>query len=502
MNNTIQLLVGILFLLIGFIFIWFGYPYKTIYQIVLIVIGLCIVLFGILAMTKVLAVSTYIISIIERESFQSPVQIAPVQSTPVQSTPLQSTSLQSTPLQSTPLQSTPVQSTPVQPEILKHQKQHNEHPQSCPTNVKAVLGDGEAIVSFSEVPDATFYSVIAYPDIISAEGTSSPIIIKGLVNGTDYTFTVKAHNEHGFSSSSKHSNRITMNQVPLGPAGTPGSYGTSGTPGPSVPNDIRIIEGDKKITIYFSAQHGLSYKVAVTPGDQSVTDIGSPMVLTGLKNGISYTVSMIVSNEIGSSEPFIYPFSVTPLAESVIPQPPSGVKADPKNYSALIHFTESDGATLYTITSHPGNQTTTGLHSPILFPNLMNGTSYTFTIIATNDRGSSIPSAPSSPVTPISVPIITTMKTNRGLGIVPEPPTHLIAHAGNGSALIEFVESRGASSYTVISKPGNIKANGLFSPIHIESLENGTSYSFTVIATNSIGESAPSEPSNTIIPKI
>ena len=68
--------------------------------------------------------------------------------------------------------------------------------------------------------------------------------------------------------------------------------------------------------------------------------------------------------------------------------------------------------------------------------------------------------------------------------------------------MIQFKESVSAISYTVISQPGNIKATGLFSPIHIEPLENGVSYSFTVIATNKIGDSFPSEASNIIIPKI
>ena len=40
------------------------------------------------------------------------------------------------------------------------------------------------------------------------------------------------------------------------------------------------------------------------------------------------------------------------------------------------------------------------VNSTILFTDLMNGTSYSFTIVATNENGSSSPSIPSVPITP------------------------------------------------------------------------------------------------------
>ena len=58
----------------------------------------------------------------------------------------------------------------------------------------------------------------------------------------------------------------------------------------------------------------------------------------------------------------------------------------------------------YTVTSTPGNITATGTASPITVTGLTNGTSYTFTVHATNAAGNSVESTPSNSVTPSTVP--------------------------------------------------------------------------------------------------
>ncbi|MFD1929315.1 S-layer homology domain-containing protein [Sporosarcina siberiensis] len=88
----------------------------------------------------------------------------------------------------------------------------------------------------------------------------------------------------------------------------------------------------------------------------------------------------------------------------------------------------------------------------------------------------------------------------------PDAPLSVIAVAGNGKAEISFNAggSTGGSAitnYTVTSLPEGITATGSSSPLTVTDLTNGTPYTFTVTATNSIGTSVGSDPSSTITPK-
>jgi len=88
---------------------------------------------------------------------------------------------------------------------------------------------------------------------------------------------------------------------------------------------------------------------------------------------------------------------------------------------------------------------------------------------------------------------------------MPGPPTGVTATAGNASASVSFASpaSDGGSpvtSYVVVSNPGQIRATGTSSPIEIDGLVNGQAYTFTVAAQNSVGLSAPSDPSNSVTP--
>lgn len=84
----------------------------------------------------------------------------------------------------------------------------------APTGVAAVRGPGEAVVSFTAPASnggtaITSYTVTSSPGSVTATGTTSPITVTGLTNGTSTTFTVTATNAAGNGNASGASTAVT-----------------------------------------------------------------------------------------------------------------------------------------------------------------------------------------------------------------------------------------------------------------------------------------------------
>jgi hypothetical protein len=94
-------------------------------------------------------------------------------------------------------------------------------PPSSPVIGLATAGDAQATVNFT-APSSdggsaiTSYTVTSFPSGITAAGSTSPIMVAGLVNGVGYTFTVTARNAIGVSAPSASSNSATP-ASPLAP---------------------------------------------------------------------------------------------------------------------------------------------------------------------------------------------------------------------------------------------------------------------------------------------
>lgn len=141
--------------------------------------------------------------------------------------------------------------------------------------------------------------------------------------------------------------------------------------------------------------------------------------------------------------------------------------------------------TSYTVTSSPGGFTATGASSPLIVTGLQSSTSYTFTVIATNAAGNSPASAASNSITATTIPQVPTIGTATG---------------GNGSATVAYTANATGGktvTYTATSSPGSFTGTGA-SPITVSGLTNGSSYTFTVTASNANGSSAASSSSNSV----
>ena len=185
--------------------------------------------------------------------------------------------------------------------------------------------------------------------------------------------------------------------------------------------------------------------------------------------------------------------SIAYLAESLTTAPgtPTDVMASGGRGSATVHWTPpaSGGRPItgYSVTSTPGHVVTAASASATstVVQGLTNGTSYTFTVSASNAVGTGHASLPSNPVVPATVP---------------GSPTGVTANPGRQSATISWSApaSNGGSaiaSYTVTSHPEGktaTTANGGTTSAIVSGLLGNQTYTFTVTATNAVGTSDPS----------
>jgi uncharacterized protein (TIGR02145 family) len=85
----------------------------------------------------------------------------------------------------------------------------------------------------------------------------------------------------------------------------------------------------------------------------------------------------------------------------------------------------------------------------------------------------------------------------------PGAPTGVVATVGNTSVSVAFVAptnngGRAITSYTVTTNPATSPVTGTTSPINVTELTNGAAYTFTVIATNEVGNSVSSSASTAV----
>lgn len=181
---------------------------------------------------------------------------------------------------------------------------------------------------------------------------------------------------------------------------------------------------------------------------------------------------------------------LNPLAPTIGTATNVGTSRAYNNGAATVTFTANPAgapATSFTATSSPGGYTATGASSPLTVTGLQSNTAYTFIVKATNAVGDSPNSSASNSITATTVaqaPTVGTISSNTGaVGRMNVPYT---ANATGGAAI---------STFTATSSPGSITGTGA-SPIVVSGLTPGTSYTFTVTATNANGTSPASSASN------
>ena len=373
---------------------------------------------------------------------------------------------------------------------------------SAPTEVVATRGDRQASVTWTAASDngapIQSYRVTVVGDSaltcvsVPAAGLDDGCVITGLTNGVARRFMVTATNSAGTSAASAAS-------APVVPAAVPDP----------VPNAVAV-RGDQSVTVSWTAPeaHGAtitSYRASVT-GDPTascvvevVPGVANSCVISSLTDGVAVTVDIVAVNEVGTS-PVSTTNAVTPAG---VPAVPTAVVGTSGPGSVTVSWTPgaSNGAPIesYVVTAVGSPLRTCTVRVALRASNscvvdgLTNGIEQTFTVAAVNAVGVGADSLASEPIAPRAPPAaptsITAVVRNAGATV------SWVPSASNGSPITSFSAWPADDPTLVCTVDATADTSN---SCVIDGLENGTSHSFVVTATNAVGEGAPSAPSSSV----
>uniref|UniRef100_A0A6C0IR39 Fibronectin type-III domain-containing protein n=1 Tax=viral metagenome TaxID=1070528 RepID=A0A6C0IR39_9ZZZZ len=386
----------------------------------------------------------------------------------------------------------------------KHCKQETSNPLECTFNIHSkikvnttprtkktapsapyiesiIFGNHELLVYFIKPTDNGGSPIIDYEysidngiNFVRFGGLVSPIRITNLTNGFTYNILIRAINLLGKSEVSN----IMSN--------TPSTV-------PNGPNIYAIINGNCKLDIYFMepTDNGgnsiINYEYSIDNGEtfySSETSI-SPIIITNLTNGIMYDIIIRPLNTNGAGE---NSNTVTGMPCN-IPNLPTNITSIYGNNQLTISFTapsDNGGSQItdyeYSIDNGITFKSSGVTNSPIIIPNLVNGTTYDIIVRAINSIGFG----------ENSILISGTPMTKS------TPPTNLTVTASNESIIVNFTEPVNNGGSNIIDYLYSINGSTYISsgysssPITINSLTNNLAYNITLKSVNEVGSSVAS----------
>jgi type II secretory pathway pseudopilin PulG len=304
-------------------------------------------------------------------------------------------------------------------------------------------------------------------------------IVSGLTNGDTYVFSVYATNANGNSATPYATTTAVPSTTPGPPTGVTAVAGSSQAAVSWTPPASNGGNGPLSYTVQYSSDGGSTWTSATT------TASGSGYTVTGLTIGTAYVFQVYASNINGLS-PADGPTTpaVTPYTTPGTPQNPLATNQGPGQVQVQWNAPSSGGSPItgYTVTVSGGSGgtcTVTGTNTTCTASGLANATTYSFSIVATNVAGNS--------ATPASVSDTTWSAPGA-------PQSVSVANVSGGEVMVSWSApaSNGGSpvtSYYVGTPSGSQScttgASGTF--CYVTGLNNGTSYTFYVYATNAVG---------------
>ena len=378
-----------------------------------------------------------------------------------------------------------------------------------PTGFGAEAGDGRIVLTWNDPDDSSIsgweYNYKTSGGDYSGQWSYVPgsgarttrHTVTGLMNGTEYTFRIRAANEvNGYESDER-----TATPQPPRPAKPTGLSATAG-------NSRAVLAWDDPSNATISKWQ---YTYKTTGGYGGWTDIPDSTATTtghtvaGLANGVAHTFRIRAVNGGGDSEA-----SDEATATPVLPPPakPAGFTATAGDGQVSLNWTDPGNGTItawqytYKTTGEYGNWTdvpdstaTTTAHT---VTGLTNGTPHTFRLRAVNASGNGVASDEAT-ATPLAVPA---------------KPAGFTATAGAGEVVLSWDNPNDAAitgwEYNQRRAGGEFEEDWTFilgsgaatTGYSVPSLETGATYGFKVRAVAGGLEGAESDEATVTLPPV
>ena len=327
---------------------------------------------------------------------------------------------------------------------------------SAPANVLATAGDRSVSLSWDAVAGAANYQVLRNGTDVALPLTNS-FVDSGLTNGVTYTYTLKA-------VSGSHSSLVSaaVSAVPMA-----SSANTLATP-----TNVVAVAGDASVGLSWSAVAGAtSYEVR--RGGLLISTVSQTTYAdSGLTNGVTYTYTVTAKNAAATSAASSV-VAATPMVAA--PASPTGLAATAGDARVSLAWNAVATATSYSVLR---NGVAIGTTASTTFIDLtaINGTTYSYAVIAINAGGSSAASLAVS-ATPVAA-------------VIPVP-SGLVATPGDAQVALTWTATAGAVSYQVL-RGGVLIATPTTNSYVDSGVSNGTTYSYAIKAVTASGTSAAS----------
>ncbi|MCL2065929.1 MAG: fibronectin type III domain-containing protein [Treponema sp.] len=356
---------------------------------------------------------------------------------------------------------------------------------SAPGSFTAVPGNGQVVLSWAAPSNNGGSAITGYEVSSNSGGTwvsassDTGHTFTGLINGTPYTFRVRAVNVNGTGAES------TATATPVT---VPGAVST-----------FSAIPGSGQVILWWTeplSDGGLAithYEVSSDNGSSWVTaSSNTGHTFTGLSNGTQYIFRVRAVNSAGAGTENVQ--TAIPVFIPTVPGAVTNFIATPSNTEVVLSWAApaSDGGSAinsYHVSSDDGeNWITASNNTSHTFTGLTNATLYIFKVRAANSVGPGVESTITA--TPFTIPgaVSGFMATSANGQVVLSWTT---PHNG-GSAITKYQYSYGATSgYS--ANWSDIPGSGESTMSYIvTSLTNGTNYTFEVCAVNIAGNGTTS----------